>query len=117
MLQDLTAVRIGENQSRFREANEQIRTAADRLHTVGRIPFLCECPRPGCTDITRLTLDEYEEIRQYPRYFLTAPGHQDIAVESGAAVVIAEKDDRYVTVEKIGVAGDIAAERYHQLSG
>jgi hypothetical protein len=112
----MTAVRIAENQSRFREANEQIEAAADRMHLTGLIPFLCECPRIECTELTRLSLEEYEEIRRFPRYFLTAPGHQDIAVESGAGAVVAEKDARYVTVEKIGVAGDIAEARYGELS-
>ena len=116
MLGNLTATQIAENQSRFREANEEIEAAADRMHLAGPVPFLCECPRPECTELTRLSLEEYEEIRQFPRYFLTAPGHQDLAVESGAGAVVAEEDGRYVTVEKIGVAGDIAAARYDDLS-
>jgi hypothetical protein len=116
VLEDLTAMRIAENQSRFREANEEIEAAADRMQLGGPIPFLCECPRPECTDLTRLSLDEYEEIRRFPRYFLTAPGHQDLAVERGAAVVVAEEEGRYVTVEKIGVAGEIADDRYDDLS-
>ena len=116
MLEDLTAIRIAENQSRFREANEEIEAAADRMQLGGPIPFLCECPRPECTDLTRLSLDEYEEIRQFPRYFLTVPGHEDLAVASGAAVVVAEEEGRYVTVEKIGVAGEIAGDRYDELS-
>lgn len=112
----MTAVRIAENQSRFRESNEQIQAAADRMHVVGPIPFLCECPRPDCTDVARLSADEYEEIRQFPRRFLTVPGHQDIAVESGLGVVVAEEDGRYVSVDKIGIAGQIAGERYDELS-
>jgi hypothetical protein len=116
MLEDKTAVRIAENQSRFREANEAIEAAADRLQLSGQIPFLCECPRPACTDLIRLTLEEYEEIRQFPRSFFTAPGHQDVSVGAGVAVVVAEVDDRYVTVEKTGVAGEVAGARYDDLS-
>jgi hypothetical protein len=116
VLEDRTAVRIAENQSRFREANEQIEAAADAMSLVGQIPFLCECPRPECTEITRLSLEEYEEIRQEPRWFFTAPGHQDVAVENGVGVVLAEADGRYVTVEKIGVAGEIAEARYDELA-
>jgi hypothetical protein len=116
MTKDMTKVRIAENQSRFREANEQIEAAADRMHLVDPVPFLCECPRPECTELLRASLDEYEEIRQHPRRFLTAPGHQDIAVETGAGVVVDEVEGRYVIVEKVGVAGEIAAERYDELS-
>jgi hypothetical protein len=116
MLDERTAVRIAENQSRFREANERIEAAADGMHLAGQVPFLCECPRLECTELTRLSLEEYEEIRRDPRYFLTAPGHQDVAVESGAAVVIAEERGRYVTVEKIGLAGEIAAARFDELA-
>jgi hypothetical protein len=116
MLEDATAARIAENQSRFREANEQIEAAADRMHLTGPIPFLCECPRPECTEVVRMSFEEYEEIRQFPRYFLTVPGHQDIAVKSGVGAVVTEEPGRYVTVEKVGVAGEIAGERYNDLS-
>jgi hypothetical protein len=115
VLEDLTAVRIAENQSRFREANEQIEAAADRMHLSGPIPFLCECPRPECTELTRLSIEEYEDVRQFPRYFFTAPGHQDVAVEAGVGSVVAQ-EDAYVIVEKIGVAGDVAGARYDELS-
>jgi hypothetical protein len=116
MVEDETAVRIGENQSRFREANERIETAADRMQLAGPVPFLCECPRPVCTEIVRLSLEEYEQVREDPRTFFTVPGHQDVAVESGVGVVVAEHDDRYTTVEKIGLAGEIASARFDELS-
>jgi hypothetical protein len=115
MADDETAIRIAENQSRFREANERIEAAADRMELAGPVPFLCECPRPECTEISRLTTEEYEEVRQFPRYFLTVPGHQDVAVENSVGVVIAE-NERYVTVEKIGLAGEVAAERFDESS-
>jgi hypothetical protein len=116
VLEEHTLVRIAENQSIFREANERIETAADRMQLVGRVPLLCECPRPECTEIVQLSLEEYEAIRQHPRRFFSAPGHQDISVEAGAAVVIAEEEGRYITVEKVGVAGEIAGERYEDLA-
>jgi hypothetical protein len=115
VLEEQTVVRIAENQSLFREANERIESAADGMRLVGPIPLLCECPRPECTEIVQMSLDEYEVIRQHSRRFFTAPGHQDIGVESGAAVVVGEVE-RYVTVEKVGIAGEISDERYDQLS-
>jgi hypothetical protein len=45
MIQALTAERVAENQSRFREANEQIELAAERAPLLVPVPFLCECPR------------------------------------------------------------------------
>jgi hypothetical protein len=67
------------------------------------VPFVCECADRGCSELVRLDLDEYEEIRANSRHFLSAPGH--LAAE-GAAVVVAERDG-YVIVEKVGHAGDI----------
>ena len=108
-------MRIAENQSRFREANEQIEAAADRLQLPDPIPFLCECPRERCTEIVRLTIEEYEEIRSSATCFLCAPGHEDISVGEGAAVVVGGVEERFVAVQKVGVAGDIAAARFDEL--
>jgi hypothetical protein len=112
---DLTKVRIAENQSRFREANERIELAAENMGILGAIPFICECPRRECSEIASLSLDEYEEIRQHPRRFFTVPGHQDRAVETGAGSEVA-RNARYATVDKVGIAGEVARERYEDLS-
>lgn len=112
---ELTIRRIAENQSTFREANEDIELAADKLMLGGPVPFICECPRPECTELVRLTLDQYEEIRQETRRFFTAPGHEDITVEAKAGVVI-EKYPGYTVIDKVGKAGEIAAERYDELT-
>jgi len=112
---DPVSVRIAENESRFRLANEQIEATAERMGILDPIPFMCECPRDECSEIARLSLDEYEEVRQHPTYFFTVPGHQDIAVEAGAGTEVAS-NDRYVVVDKIGVAGDVARARYDELS-
>ena len=116
MAQDMTTQRIAENQSRFREANEQIGAAADRMQ-IEVVPFLCECPRERCTEIVRMTLVEYEGIRQSATCFLCTPGHEDVSVGAGAAVVTGGVEGRYVAVQKIGEAGAIAAERYDELMG
>jgi hypothetical protein len=54
-------------------------------------------------------------VRRHPRRFFNAPGHEALSVESGAAVVV-ERKDHYVLVDKIDLAGEIAAERY-ELTG
>ena len=112
---ELTQVRVAENQTRFRESNEKIEEAAERAGFAADVPFLCECADERCMEILRLTLDEYEEVRGHPRRFFNAPGHEALSVESGAAVVVAS-NDRYVLVDKINRAGEIAEQRY-ELTG
>jgi hypothetical protein len=56
-------------------------------------------------EIVRLTLEQYREVRSDPRHFVNVPGHE--ASAHGWAEVIA-RTDGYVTVVKIGRAGDIA---------
>lgn len=63
----------------------------------------------------RLTLDEYEDVRANPVRFFTTPGHEDSSEAAGAAHVVEERDG-YVVVDKIGVAGDVARERYNTLA-
>jgi hypothetical protein len=111
----MTQERIALNQSTFREANERIEAAADKLALVGPVPFICECPERRCMEIIRLTLEAYEAVRQHSRWFFNAPGHQRVAVEAGAAVVIEQNTD-YVIAEKIGEAGELADEQYEKLS-
>jgi hypothetical protein len=112
-----TLERIAENQSRFREANERIEQTADSMHLVGPIPFVCECPTPACTDLVRMTMSEYEGIRANERRFFVVPGHEEASVSNNAGVVAGEAEDaRYVLVDKIGLAGEIAAERYRDLA-
>jgi hypothetical protein len=115
MADDQTKIRVAENQSRFRLANEGIEVAAENMGVLGVIPFICECAREGCSEIASLSLDEYEEIRQHPQRFFTVPGHEDVAVETGAGAVV-ERHDRYTTVDKVGIAGEVARERYEDLS-
>jgi hypothetical protein len=90
--------RIVKNNYTFREANEKIRARADEYDApVERIPFLCECPVPACTEILRLTLSEYADIRVNPAYFFTAPGHE--RADAAVARVVSREND-YVIVEK-----------------
>jgi hypothetical protein len=114
MQTDMTQERIALNQSTFREANERIEVAADDMALVGPVPFICECPERTSVEIVRLTLEAYEAVRKYPRRFFSAPGHQQIAVDAGAAVVIDETPG-YVIVEKVGAAGEVAEEQYEKL--
>jgi hypothetical protein len=90
--------RIAKNNLIFREANEKIRAKADEYEApLERIPFLCECPRPECTGLVRLTLSEYSRVRSNGAHFLTLPGHEQAERPVGKVV---SREDGYVIVEK-----------------
>jgi hypothetical protein len=90
--------RIAKNNYTFREANEQIRAKAYEYEApVERVPFLCECPVPSCTEILRLTLAQYEKVRANPKHFFTAPGHEQADEAVGRVV---SRESGYVIVEK-----------------
>jgi hypothetical protein len=90
--------RIAKNNLIFREANERIRSKADEYDDpLERIPFLCECAQTDCVTIVRLTPGEYTSVRQDPKHFFTAVGHEDAEAPLGRVV---SHQDGYVIVEK-----------------
>lgn len=95
---DPASARIVENNVAFRDANERIHKRALEFEAdMERIPFLCECPRPGCVEIVRLTLSEYGDVRSDSNHFMTAVGHEDAEGPVGHVV---SRGDRFVVVEK-----------------
>ncbi len=98
--------RIARNDARFREANESILRSADE-HGVGDgdglLPFLCECAVRECTQIVRLSRDEYTEVRSNPRWFINAADHMD---DQRCSIV--RSTERYMVVEKLDRAGEVA---------
>jgi hypothetical protein len=97
--------RIARNQATFRTANERIGAAAGVYEVATPVPFICECADPTCSEIVRLELDQYEEIRSNTRRFFSVPGHETAA--QGVSVVVEERSG-YVIVEKLGHAGEVA---------
>jgi hypothetical protein len=99
---DSVRERIVRNNHTFKDANEQIRAKADEYDvSFERIPFLCECPVPACTEVLRLTLAEYGQVRANPAHFFTAPGHEQADAAVGHVV---SRENGYVVVEKdVGV--------------
>jgi hypothetical protein len=97
-MNDTVRERIVRNNHTFREANEQIRARADEYDApIERIPFLCECPVPSCTEVLRLTIAEYSGVRAHPSHFFTVPGHE----QADAAVAhVVSREKGYVVVEK-----------------
>lgn len=104
---------IGQAQVVCRAENEAIQASADKLTLLGPIPFVCECPERNCSEIVRLSFDEYEAIRQFPRRFFNVSGHETASVDAGAERIIAVAGDLTV-VEKIGIAGDVATEAHER---
>ena len=111
MSEDETQRRIAENQAAFRSANEGIERSADAIGILESIPFLCECPVQSCTELVKLTLDEYEDVRREPTWFFAAPGHGERSTIAGAGRVV-EHRDGYVLVEKTGPAAEVAEATY-----
>jgi hypothetical protein len=97
--------RIALNEVAFRAANEALR--ANRPDPDDRgldpYPFLCECGDRTCTRVIEVPLAAYSEVREHPSRFLVLPGHADHGAEH-----LIEEADGYHTVEKHGVAGEIA---------
>lgn len=100
---EISEERAARNEVAFRGANEGIDERRRELELGGATPYLCECEDAGCTQLVRLTLAQYREVRSDSRRFLIARGH------STSGDVVAEHPD-YVVVKKDGVAGKIAEE-------
>jgi hypothetical protein len=96
--------RAARNEVFFREANEKLGLKRQELDIDGLTPFLCECGDPTCTDLVRLSLEQYEHVRTHANWFLLATGHD----AHNARQV--EEHDGYVIGEKSGLAGRIAEE-------
>ncbi len=98
---------MGKNQALFREVNERIKDVSERLVAFdGDMPleFVCECSDEGCNDAVLLTLAEYEAVRAHPRHFFVARGH----LWRPEIERLVTDGTRYVVVEKLGDAGEIA---------
>jgi hypothetical protein len=103
---DLTAQRVGQNQSTFRAANEEILAAAQEIAAeVRRVPFICECPDTRCTTIVRLALGEYEAIRAHGTHFAVAEGHEVCVVDGQEVARIHDRREGHTIMEKLGAAG------------
>jgi hypothetical protein len=94
--------RVGVNESVFREVNERIAELAGEFDA-SSVEFVCECSDRSCTERVTVSLAAYEAVRAYPERFLLLPGHQRLGVER-----LVEEQPRYLVVEKLGEAGEIA---------
>jgi hypothetical protein len=91
--------RAARTEALFRETNEAIERGlwpGDQRD----VRFRCECAQLDCHTIIRLTLPEYEYVRDHPRRFVVAVGH-----EFPEAETVVERHEDYLVVEKRGVSG------------
>ena len=100
------AARVAENESTFRRANEQLERRFRELGAAGLTPFLCECGDASCTQVIRLSLDEYEAVRAHTAHFAIVPGHQILVAEK-----VVEENGRYDVVEKTDAGRRVAEAR------
>lgn len=96
MLPDARAIRIAENESRFRALNERLEHELEQYAEPGEeIEFICECGKNACGERLRLSLDEYEAVRADSRQFAVVTGHEIPDVED-----VVGDHGRYVVVQK-----------------
>ena len=90
-----TRERIGKTEALFRNVNEGIREASDRLESdVG--DFICECGDSSCTEHIRVPLEEYERVREHATHFLVRPGHVKGPIER-----VVKRRRGYAVIEKL----------------
>ena len=91
------------NEVANRGANEQIAPAPEAGWDLGLVERHCECGHAGCSAQLKLTVAEYEGLRQDARRFAIVPEHVVPAVEH-----VVERHPRYTVVEKDDEAAAIA---------
>jgi hypothetical protein len=101
--------RLAKNEAIFREINERTRSLQERFGpedpTTAFEEFLCECGDQLCVERVKLTIREYESVRDEPTQFVIRPGHSMPQIER---IVI--EHERYVVVVKLDDAAEIAVE-------
>ena len=94
--------RLAANENLFRRVNERV----EDLAAAGEpVDFVCECADVDCGERVTLTLEAYEDARSAPNRFVIRTGHERPDVER-----VIDQGSGYVLVEKLGRAGEIAAE-------
>lgn len=95
--------RLARNEALFRETNEAIERGQWPDDPAKTVRFRCECSRMACGEAIEITLAEYEQVRQFPRRFVIAPGHEMPDIEN-----VVKRRPNHVIVEKTDAAGATA---------
>jgi hypothetical protein len=100
------AERAARNEALFRRVNERVEDINKAFESIlGDTDFFCECADIECMQKIRMSLADYEALRQVGTHFAIKPGHDDPGTER-----VVEERTGYVIVEKIGRAGERAEE-------
>ena len=103
---DERAKRIAQNEARFRDINERLRTDLRALpDDAAAVTFVCECGRIECDLSVELPLTEYEGVRADPLLFTIVPGHELTDVED-----VVKRAEGYAVVRKHEETAPIARE-------
>ena len=94
--------RLARNETIFREVNERIEELAQRGE-LDPLQILCECGNPDCKEPLRVSVAEYERVRQEPTDFFVAPGHVIPAIER-----VIDTEQRFEVVRKLAEEGELA---------
>jgi hypothetical protein len=98
------ADRAARNEALFRRVNERVEDINRAFEPIlGETDFFCECADIECMEKIRMSLADYDALRQESTHFAVKPGHEDPATERAL-----EERVGYVIVEKIGHAGERA---------
>jgi hypothetical protein len=95
--------RVARNEVLFRDTNEAIERGQWPGEPEKVVRFRCECSQPDCGEALQVMLAEYERVRDFPRRFLVAVGHDVPEIET-----VLSANDRFAVVEKRDAAGDLA---------
>lgn len=89
------------NEAALRDRNEWILHANESFAgDAGTHLFVCECGDPACEEFVRLTVVEYEAVREHATRFVIAVDHENPEVE----YVVSEQGRRFAVVAKIGAS-------------
>jgi hypothetical protein len=100
--------RQARNEALFREVNERLERVAKQAEERGWPPedgcfeFHCECG--ACPEKVQMTIAEYESVRSQDDRFTLHLGHDNPELEG-----VVERTDRYVVVDKYGIAEVLVA--------
>jgi hypothetical protein len=91
------AERVARNEAYWRELNAELKDLQAGDEPGDPVSFVCECGRPNCVEILKLTLDDYERRHRDDRHFVVKPGHEfpevERVIESTAEYSVVEKRD------------------------
>jgi hypothetical protein len=109
VIDDSGEARRAHNEVVFRNVNEEIKALIDADDIdLPLAPFICECGDRGCRELIRVPLAKYGDVRESPRRFILAAGHER---RDGKETMTVETHEGFVVIEKTGIAGEIAEEQ------